>query len=91
MLINGKEYVKKYKSSLNSPGGIAIRHQPDGELLAYLKVNTFDKEDLFYLLSVLGTENFSVESIFSSQTHSCYVESIPIVTTEHPKAKNQIV
>jgi hypothetical protein len=90
IVIDGQIYKKAHTGNLNSPGGVAIRHQPDGELLAYLNVRYFTKDTLLKLISDIGTENFSVESIFSDPNHYSKVDNIPILTTEHPKAHNQL-
>ena len=54
--INGEGYEKVHTGDLNSPGGIAIRHHPDGELLAYLNVRYFDKGDLLKLINSISTK-----------------------------------
>jgi len=59
---------------------IEIRHEPDGELYAFLKSPTFDDEQLMILIKEVlkGSNNFSICGVETSKTHSCFDNTLEI-------------
>lgn len=63
---------------------IEIRHEPDGELYAYLKSPTFGTKDLMKLIEHVlnGSNNFSVRGVETSKTHNNFHNDIRIYRNE---------
>ena len=63
---------------------IEIRHEPDGELYAYLKSPQFGTEDLMKLIEQIlnGSNNFSVRGVETLKSHNNFHNDIRIHRNE---------
>ena len=59
---------------------IEIRHEPDGELYAFLRSPTFDDEQLMILIKEVlkGSNNFSIRGVEISKSHFNFQNKIEI-------------
>lgn len=59
---------------------IEIRHEPDGELYAFLRSPTFDDEQLLILIKecLKGSNNFSIRGVETSKTHHGFINNLEI-------------
>lgn len=59
---------------------IEIRHEPDGELYAFLKSPTFNDEQLIILIKEIlkASNNFSVRGVQTSKDHISFTNKIEI-------------